>query len=413
MFFGLRINQTKCIMMELKYTAWTTLVITALIFSCSEKNIDTDGKEVNNQLILTKVDSLDFKLLGDPIVADISAAGDRVLIFDYANSEIITLDQEGRLLGKFSKKDDSPDAYGFMMELPGFIGENQIAINGMRGIFIYDYEGNQVKTIKHPESVSGAAFLPMTGKSIKGITRQGKDYLLSKSVRSRNTFPGEQAFYDRYRALEWIDIETGESTEIIPFEEGSLFRNGKGYIESDYSPAFEWIENRLFISLGGEPRLMVYRELGEKPILDTIITLSIQGFLELPIRERSEFVQGTIMADGGTPAIRNIHQTKDYLLIHYYGGMDPEKTKEAGQLWQSGKGEEAELLFEKLEKEVSKGILIFDRKTLQEVGRLALPEEVEKGGFLAAGDFLWFQKAFSEEKEEDFIRIYKFKLGRS
>ena len=104
---------------------------------------------------------------------------------------------------------------------------------------------------------------------------------------------------------------------------------------------------------------MVYRVLGEKPIQDTIITLSMQGFLELSILERSEFVQGTIMLDGGIPAIRNIHQTRDYLLIDYYGGMDPEKTKEAGQLWQSGKEEEADLLIEKLEKRSLQGYFDF------------------------------------------------------
>ncbi|NVK48459.1 MAG: hypothetical protein HWE09_01735, partial [Cyclobacteriaceae bacterium] len=187
-------------------------------------------------------------------------------------------------------------------------------------------------------------------------------------------------------------------------------KNGKGYFESDYTPAYEWVSEKLYISLGGEPKLRVYKFSGMEPSLDTTINLKIPEFRELPIRERNEFAEGNMTADGSTPAIRNIHQVGDYLLIHHYAGMDPEKTEEAGELWQSGNEEEAELLFEKLQEEVNKGFLIFDLKTLQMLGNVNLPEGVESGGFLAAGNALWFQKEPSEEVEEDFVRIYKYEL---
>lgn len=387
------------------------ILTSPILFSCDEKESETVDSNLQYQFSLTKVDSVDYKLLGDPILADVSEDGSQILIYDYAGSEIITFNQQGELLGKFSKTEDTPDAYGFMMELPGFLGNDRVVVSGLRGIFIYDLEGNQIKKINHPEDLGGAIFMPITGKSIESISREGEEFLIAKSVRSRNTFPGEQAFYDRFRALEWINIQNGNSQEIIPFEEGSMFKNGKGYVESDYTPAYEWISEKLYISLGGEPKLRVYEFSGEEPILDTTINLTIPEFKELPIRERNEFVEGNLMVDGSTPAIRNIHhQVGDYLLIHYYAGMDPEKTEEAGELWQSGKEEEAELIFEKLQEEVTKGFLIFDLKTLQMLGNVNLPEGVESGGFLAAGNALWFQKEPSEEVEEDFVRIYKYEL---
>ncbi|NVJ84853.1 MAG: hypothetical protein HWE15_01010 [Algoriphagus sp.] len=385
-------------------------LISLFLFSCSEKTTEEDVVQIQTNFTLSKVDSVDYKLLGDPILADVSQDASRILIYDYAGSEIITFNQQGELLGKFSKTEDTPDAYGFMMELPGFLGNDRVVVSGLRGIFIYDLEGNQIKKINHPEDIGGAIFMPITGKSIESISREGEEFLIAKSVRSRNTFPGEQAFYDRFRALEWISVQNGNSREIIPFEEGSIFKNGKGYVESDYTPAYEWISEKLYISLGGEPKLRVYEFSGEEPILDTTINLTIPEIRELPIRERNEFVEGNLMVDGSTPSIRNIHQVGDYLLIHYYAGMDPEKTEEAGELWQSGKEEEAELLFEKLQEEVNKGFLIFDLKTLQILGNVALPEGVETGGFLAAGNALWFQKEPSEEVEEDFVRIYKYEL---
>lgn len=386
------------------------ILISPILFSCGEKESEKGDSNLQSQFILTKVDSVDYKLLGDPILADVSQDGSRILIYDYAGSEIITFNQQGELLGKFSKTEDTPDAYGFMMELPGFLGNDRVVVSGLRGIFIYDLEGNQIKKINHPEDLGGAIFMPITGKSIESISREGEEFLIAKSVRSRNTFPGEQAFYDRFRALEWINVQDGNSQEIIPFEEGSIFKNGKGYFESDYTPAYEWVSENLYISLGGEPKLRVYKFSGMEPSLDTTINLKIPEFRELPIRERNEFAEGSMTVDGSTPAIRNIHQVGDYLLIHYYAGMDPEKTEETGELWQSGNEEEAELLFEKLQEEVNKGFLIFDLKTLQMLGNVNLPEGVESGGFLAAGNALWFQKEPSEEVEEDFVRIYKYEL---
>ena len=239
------------------------------------------------------------------------------------------------------------------------------------------------KKIDHPESVGGAAFMPQVGKSVETFTLQNQEFILSKSVRPRDTYPGEQAFYDRFRALEWINVASGESTEIIPFETGSIFKSGKGYIESDYTPSFEWINSKLYISLGGEPILRVYDLADDTTQLDTTINLTIPEFKELPVRERNEFSEGSVALDGSTASIRNIHRVGDKLILHYYAGMDPEKVKEAGELWQSGNEEEAGLLFDKLEAEVPKGFLVFDLETLQLVDSVDLPKGVNMGGFFS------------------------------
>lgn len=398
----------------MKSTFYTLAVL--FLFSCGNKNSEETDQSLggtNNtetDFKLQKVDSTDYKILGDPILSDVSEDGGQILFYDYASSEIISIDQEGQLLGKFSKKEDTPDAYGFMMELPGFLENNQVVLAGMRGIFIYNLAGDMVKKIDHPESVGGAAFMPIAGKSIKTVNWNGKNFLLPKSVRGRDTYPGEQAFYDRFRALEWVDVESGKSQEIIPFEEGSLFKNGYGYIVSDYTPAFEWVNEKLYLSLGADPKLHIYQFSDNEFVRDTTILMDIPGFQELVLTERSEFQEGTVSLNGSTPAIRNIHRVNDLLVIHYFGGLDPAATEEAEQLWMSGNEEEAELLFEKLEREASKGLLIFDPKTKKFLANLPFPKGMNEGGLSAGGNFLWFQKAPSEEMEEDFVRFYKYKL---
>lgn len=126
------------------------------------------------------------------------------------------------------------------------------------------------------------------GKGMETATVNGKQYLLSKSVRTRETFPGEQKFYDSFRALELIDIEDEKFIEIVPFEQGSQFLDGNGYFESDYAPALEAAEGKLYIALGGEQRLNVYDLRPEGAELDTVVMLDLPGFGKLPVTPRSD-----------------------------------------------------------------------------------------------------------------------------
>lgn len=386
------------------------LTVLFLVFALASCSRQQTGSPESKTFELVKIDSVDFKILGEPILADVTKDGKQFLIYDFPSGEIISFDQEGQLLGRFSKKEDTPDAFGFMLELPAFLEKNEVIVNGMRGIFLYDLTGNQQQRIDHPESLGGAAFMPMPGKSIETAKWKGEAFLLSKSVRTRDTYAGEDAFYERFRALEWVNVSSGQSQEIIPFEPGSLFLNGNGFILSDYTPALEWINDRLFIALGADPRLSVYNYTGENFQLDTTLVLSIPEFLDLPPKGRHEIQEGTIILNGGTPAIRNIHQSGDKLLVSYFGGIEEEKENEAMRLWESGNEEEASLLFEKNQEEAAKGLLVFDQQTLAYLGTCKLPLGVDTEGFSSSDQLHWFQKKSSEVEEEDFIRLYAYKL---
>ena len=166
------------------------LLLLILFCSCAERGIKE--QEIPTSYSFEIIDSLDLKILGDPMITDVSPNADRFAFYDFAGSEFIITDGSGTILNRFSKKEDTPDSYGFLMEFPGFLNENQIALVGMRGIFIYDLEGNMIKKLSHPETLGGAGFMSFSGKGIETVTLNGKQYLLSKSVRTRETFPGEQ-----------------------------------------------------------------------------------------------------------------------------------------------------------------------------------------------------------------------------
>lgn len=392
-------------MKSLLKTSFYLLLLSAI--SCSEKS-ETINEPTSYSLEI--LDSLDLTILGNPLIADVKSDGSKFLFYDFASSDLIVTNAEGEIQSKFSKKEDTPDAYGFMMEVPGFFGSNQIAIVGMKGIFLYDFEGNLIKKMDHPESLGGAGFMAFPGKHTESTEINGNDYLITKSVRSRDSFNGEMKFYNTFKALELINPESGSFTEMVPFEEGSMFLNGTGYYESDYAPAFETKDGKLYISLGAEQKLHVYNLSSEGASLDTAISFSIPGFETLVPKDLSEFSEGTVTISGSTPSIRNIHIIDNKILLHYYPGIDPEKMKEAELLWEQGKQEEAGELYEKLEAELDQGLLVIDQNSLKLEGIIPLPDNINKTGFTSSNGFLWMEKAANEEQEEDFLRIYKVKI---
>lgn len=388
------------------------LLFFALIFgsfACSESE-KTNEKLDPAALSLEIIDSLDLKILGDPLITAVSNSGKSFVFYDFASEDILVTDDKGSIQSQFNKSEDTPDSYGFMMEAPGFIGEDRIAVAGMGGIFIYDLEGNMIKKINHPESVGGAGFMAFPGKSIESAELGGKTYLLSKSVRSRDTYPGEQKYYDTFKHLELVDIENETSIEMIPFEENSRFLDGMGYLESDFWPAWESQDKKLYVALGGEPKLYRYSLSANGATLDTLIQLTIPGFEQIEGSPRAEFSEGTITLNGSTPSIQNIHIIRDKLLLNYYGGISPEDDEVLSQLYQAGKMEEAEEFYITLDSKTSRGVLVFDLESLAYLGNFTLPQGADLESFASGGDYLWMQKNPSEEVEEDFLRVYKVGL---
>lgn len=78
-----------------------------------------------------------------------------------------------------------------MLERPGFYGEDQLAIYGRNGLLLFDLDGNMQKKIPHSESLGASGSNTEIGKSTESVRLKGKDYLLPKSVRPRNSYPRE------------------------------------------------------------------------------------------------------------------------------------------------------------------------------------------------------------------------------
>ncbi|WP_439489246.1 hypothetical protein [Algoriphagus sp.] len=381
----------------------------SLISSCTEKKEQVVQEKKSYEWSL--VDSLDLEFLGSPMLADISPDGSQLLFFDYISAQILVSDTKGDIIHSFSKEDDTPDSYGYLIERPGFYGNDHLAAYGRLGLFLYNLNGEMTKKIPHPETIGGSGSTISIGKSTETVSIQNKIYVLPKSIRPRNSNPGKQEFYDTYRALELVDIDGEYMIEIIPFEEGSHFLNGKGFIQSDYTPAFEAKDSKLYFVHGGDPQLYVYHLSPKGAKLDTTIQLDIQGFRKPEGKDRAEFQEGHVEIRGGSASIRNIHILGDLLLLDFYSGQDPQKAKEAEAMWEAGDEEGAKALYQQIEENTPKGTLLYDLEDLSYIGSVSPPEKTGSRTYASGGGFAWFQKLPDPDVEEDFLRVYKMKLA--
>lgn len=394
--------------MKYIHTYLFTVSLAIIIISCAENPEKVNPSQIEYSWEL--VDSLNIDILGNPIMASVNESGSLFSFYDFPSSQILVTDSTGSILHRFSKTEDTPDNFGFMLDFPVIWGMKRVVQIGMNGIFIYDLEGNMIKKIDHPEALGGAATLQIIGKTSKIANIHEQEYILMKSTRTRDTYAGEQKFYDTYKALDLVNPETGEMTEMGAFESESKFLDGKGYIQSDYEPAFATEGNKLYLSHGAEPKMYVYELSGTNATLDTIISLNIPNFFEVEGKDRSEFSAGSVSVSMATAAIRNIFVQKGKIFIHYDPGVDPVIMEEVRSLFRAGKEDEGNTIYQKASSNSVPGILIYEEASLDFLSKIDFPNGTNSGGFLADKEFIYFQRTPPEEVEEDFLRIYKMKL---
>lgn len=203
-----------------------------LIWGCSPNSPETAKTHIPVNWEFEKVDSLQVDILGSPVLADVEFG--KVLIYDTQSREFLIMNLEGDIESRFTKEGDSFDNFGFPLLLPAFLNENQVMIPGTSGLFIYDLEGNLEAKIPHPEVISGSTFTNFPGYSIDYLKTEDNQLILSKSFRIYESYIGQIEFYSRFRALEVLNLDDTTSRAWIPFPEDSRFKNGNGYIQSDF-----------------------------------------------------------------------------------------------------------------------------------------------------------------------------------
>lgn len=254
-----------------------------LMFSCGNSSTQSQQEPSNSQTYyFEKVDSITVKDVIAQLFLYQGTIGNQHIFRDMASSEVFIFDKAGELVDQWNKEGDVPGK--FSMTASNFSFDNKgnlVLMDIMNGIKVLKKDSEVVQDFRiYQNQVSlGAAFSHFDIEQL--IEKGGKEYLIySLDIIEEYNQKYDSEFLARRKNLLMTDLETNETTEHIPFPEGSRFLNGKVYFFRDLRPIFHYAEKseHLYLMFKSEPILYKYDWSGDTPKLIDQQTLPLEGF---------------------------------------------------------------------------------------------------------------------------------------
>jgi hypothetical protein len=142
-------------------------IILSLLFLTACSKSETSRDSGLNNYAIKLIDSVNLHILADPVLADVNKSGDKILFIDWASEEYITINRVGKILGRFSKNEDTPDNPGFLFRWPAFRDSEEIVFYGMNGIFYFDIKGKLTRKQRSPAPSNAGTMVGLIGRNIK------------------------------------------------------------------------------------------------------------------------------------------------------------------------------------------------------------------------------------------------------
>jgi uncharacterized protein (DUF736 family) len=258
-------------------------LVSFLMLSCGNSSTQSKQEPSNSQTYyFEKVDSITVRDAIAQLFLYQGTIGNQHIFRDMASSEVFIFDQAGELVDQWNKEGDVPGK--FSMTASNFSFDNKgnlVLLDIMNGIKVLKKNSEVVQDFRiYQNQVSlGAAFSHFDTEQL--IEKDGKEYLIySLDIIEEYNQTYDSEFLARRKNLLMTDLETNETTEHIPFPEGSHFLNGKVYYFRDLRPIFHYDEKseRLYLMFKSETILYTYDWSGDTPKLMDQQSLPLEGF---------------------------------------------------------------------------------------------------------------------------------------
>ena len=230
-------------------------VIAILTFqSCGEKKTEEASIQDASSFEFEIQDSVMVDYLGSMSWSDISKDGKHILAYDNQTSDILLLSSEGEVLGKFNKSGDQPDAIGSNpISRPQFVKADEWAILGKKGVYSFSFDGELTRTAKPDFTVS----ISLSISNAKTLQFLNEDKALIYYLGRDNN----SSFYvsPTSSQLEIADLKEGDFKAILPFPDGSKYKNPeKIHTVLTTMPAMTISKGKLYLAFKNEPKLWIY-----------------------------------------------------------------------------------------------------------------------------------------------------------
>jgi len=287
------------------------LITTLFIISCNKES-DEDQENITSRSQFVLKDSILVDYLGNIQLTDYHSATESYLGLDISSNAIIQFNREGEILYNPIKSGEGPEFVTGRIFSLGFSENRSILAQTRSALYELNFQGDILKKIKFPKE-SLYSNIRYTNSVI------GNKVLL---LHDNNTDlrPDKRQYFDEVRHITVVDLETGEVTFKIPFQEGSMYKNEDFYYRTT-TPAFSlnMVDSTINIIYPHEKKLYQYA-LDKDFSLKNIFNTNPENFKEPEKASYGEELN--IMRSLAYDSYYlNIFNNKEYIILEYMTGL--------------------------------------------------------------------------------------------
>jgi hypothetical protein len=298
-----------------------------LLWACGNSSTRENQINAGQEFTLEVIDSLVVDYIGLLSWSHISPDGLKFLAMDLQNSEIFIIDNGGQILQMLQKTGDQPESIGpNLIGRPQFRNDDEIALLGIKGLSIFDFQGNLKEQFKSDFSPT------MNFIILNADIFQFRNPVFAVALLGGRNTEGS-GFYESTEGtkLEGIDLSSGVYSAIIPYPENSRFNTAELFPVTNTIPVLRTTKDGLYIGFKNEPKLFFYTwEDLNNPSKE--IQLQIDNFQLIKGKDPKGVDLDVIRFDTrefAYGAINHLYWTNGKLLMGYSKGLSDEEYERA------------------------------------------------------------------------------------
>jgi len=390
------------------HNLFTISVFSLVLFfiSCSPEKTNENVSDSDVEFQFEIVDSLVIDYLGVPLLCDFSPNQEHVLLYNSRNTEFIIANKKGEIINQFEKSGDIPDNPGTLADRPIFYDNETIISHGQKGIWAYNFDGENVWKIKREEPIS-YWISKSNGRSMYLLEPDHFFTVINYDQLLIN--PSSDSLYENQRALKIVNRKEKAIEPIIPLESFSRYLDGKGYQAAKMLPSNHFKGNQMVLTYPKEDLIYLYDWNNISFQLKDTFSLNINPFYLDEGKERTslEGVGGFSSSEKvGEAEVRFAYLLgEDKILVQYNSGVKESERKKP-IVKKTGENSMSLAMPDNVPKDQFQ---IY--KGGEKFGKPFRPYKSLSSLLYVDGDVVWFSKnQVALGVEDDYAVIYKTKL---
>lgn len=255
---------------------------------------------------------------------------------------------------------------------------------------------------------------PVSAKEIPGfsgraaadnpVAKIGENYLF-RGITPRGEYTkAEPEYYENFQLLATLNPDSGKLLRFLHLSNESLFRNGQAYDVTEMMPSFALRGDSLYVTVGTDPNLYLYHL---ADVSSPIAIHKMEHSLFYPGQGKAPVeadVKG-IAVDASAGKTRSLILVDTLLLACYHPGFDPLDRER----YQNLEGNYSEFMAE-MEGKYTDRLLVMNLGG-KRLADIEIPKQLDYRQLLYRDGELWFLSGFNKAQEEDFVKLYKIRIG--